>query len=314
MIADFHSHIGTDYYSVNIQKKPECSQSSKELIKKMRRYHVDLSVVFPFPSTRYLVCDNDNCKRVNPLKLYKQTNEEMELRCPDCGRIYLINVDPYYSANKDLLDTVKKYKILIPFISFDPRFPDTSYFEELIPHCFGIKLHTFVCGFSIDNLTKTPYFELLEKFNLPLVIHSGQDEFSKPENCIRLSDNYRGKIIVAHGGRLFKDFLIQAKNRKNVYIDTSPMTYLFKDRNNPKKSLLTKEDSIKITSLDDLIIYLVENVGIDSIVFGTDSPYCEIEGSSYGKEVDAILNCERISAKEKDRILFENFQTILKHL
>jgi predicted TIM-barrel fold metal-dependent hydrolase len=172
---------------------------------------------------------------------------------------YLNLPGPDMTCMERLNASVSKYKgRLYSFIRMDPWFGDEAV-EFLVKACNdyqikGVKLHP-------AHYTLHPYGDLTVKLirkagelGLPVLFHCGDEVMCLPLQIGELAQKCpETKIILAHlGGYAHgRDALNVAKLNKNIFIDTSATPFV-------------KE--IKL---------MVDELGADRILFGTDAPCCD---------------------------------------
>jgi len=147
-----------------------------------------------------------------------------------------------------------------------------------------------------------PAYDFLQNNRLFLMIHPGSEKKFSPEGLINfkikkienIKKNFpRLKIILAHSGRNLpfrvkgvKEIVFGLKRYEDVYFDTSTIR-------TPKA-----------------IKEMVEIIGSDRILFGSDYPYHNIPGEDiYTLEKDTILKAD-ISDAEKEDIFQNNFRRL----
>lgn len=129
-------------------------------------------------------------------------------------------------------------------------------------------------------------FELIEYFTQKGMILSAHP--TSPDDMDLLCENHKNTIIVgAHPGEgeQLARHIERAKKYDNYYVDLSG-TGIFRYR-------VTRK--------------LVDEIGADKVIFGTDYPICNLQ-----MYVDAIVRDELLTDKEKRLILSENAKRILK--
>ncbi|MHA1228323.1 MAG: amidohydrolase family protein [Candidatus Hodarchaeales archaeon] len=154
-------------------------------------------------------------------------------------------------------------------------------------------------------------FKFGRKKDIPILIHPGKDpgpweirtlrcvQNTHPKYWRRLINKYsNNKVIIAHLGGYgcedydeswFEEALTLATDYPNVYMDTSAVTYHL--------------ESSKVVEA------IRNSCTFDKILFGTDSPV--VYGSSMEKNVKIIIENQKLSEKEKKRILSENAKELL---
>ena len=166
------------------------------------------------------------------------------------GKPYHIDKDP---DNEVVFNAVKKYPDrFLGWIFVNPKGKkdQISEFEKYkdMTGFIGIKAHPFWHHFKPIELA--PVAEKLAQTGKPLLIHLGFDEEGDFEALLRKVPNL--KLILAHAGFPgYSDTWRNIKNRKNIYLDISQTTY-------------TSENAT---------IGVMEYLGVDRLLFGTDGPY-----------------------------------------
>ncbi len=165
--------------------------------------------------------------------------------------------------------------------------PDSSDIKGDINHLLelglhGVKLHPDIQAFKIDDYRCLKIYELCEKQNIPILMHTGDSRFdySNPNRLLPVLQIYNNLTVVgAHlgGWSVWDEAQKKLKNLPNFYVDCSScFGFISKDR--------VKE--------------LIRHYGTDKVLFGTDYPMwlpsVEIENIlSLGldeNEIKCILN------------------------
>ncbi len=266
MLIDIHAHATGDYGTV-------------DSIKNMaEQYHIEKIVLCTSPK-------NIQNLQLPPSMPFKQK--------PDS--IYSMNRMNRFAYNHFLKDNgdgnqvvcdLKKQlpELVIQFLWVNPL--DTSCMEQLehsidIYQPKGIKLHQAWNSFKIDGPEFKKLIDISAYHKLPVFIHL----YSKKEvhKLVKfIGDNQNAVFIIGHltGCDIFHGSGI---NLKNVYFDTS--------------------SSKRIQSTD--IKQAIDWFGYEKIVFGTDTPYANID--------EQILRIEqlKLSASIKDHIYYLNAKKVL---
>lgn len=207
-----------------------------------------------------------------------------------CVNSWQLSYDPI-KGNKEIFDAVKKYpERLIGFGVISPRYKQTLVKQE-IDKCIkeygmkGLKLHPTLNGYYADSTIVDPVMEKAIHYDIPLLFHTWNDDYSNPRRIATLAQRFpQAKIIMAHMG--FEDWLeaiVIAEKAENIYLDTTG------------------------TTTEWLIIKTaVERCGEDKILFGSDSPALNL-GAELAKVKDA-----QISQQAKEKILYKNAVRLLK--
>lgn len=133
--------------------------------------------------------------------------------------------------------------------------------EEDVKHALelglkGIKLHPDIQNFKIDEERYFQIYELCEKYDLPILMHTGDYRYdnSNPNRLIPVLETFKNLTIVgAHfgGWSMFDEASKRLCKYDNLYVDCSSAFYT-----------LDKTDAKKI----------IRRYGADKVLFGTDYP------------------------------------------
>lgn len=167
--------------------------------------------------------------------------------------------------------------------------PDSEDQEEDIKHIIelglvGIKIHPDIQKFKIDDYRCLKVYELCEKYNLPILFHTGDNryDYSNPNRLVPILEIYKDlKVIGAHfGGYTVWDEAVEKyKSFENFYIDvSSSLMYITKEK-----------------AMEYIDIY-----GVDRVLFGTDFPMWNPK-----EELDRFMSLP-LSKNDKIKILSEN--------
>jgi predicted TIM-barrel fold metal-dependent hydrolase len=204
------------------------------------------------------------------------------------GKPYHIEKDP---DNEVVFNAVKRHPDrFLGWIFVNPKGKKDplSEFEKYkdMAGFIGIKAHPFWHHFKPIELA--PVAEKLVQTGKPLLIHLGFDEEGDFEALLRKVPDL--KLILAHAGfPKYSDTWRNIKNRKNIYLDISQTTY-------------TSENAT---------LGVMEYLGVDRILFGTDGPYGfhGKHGYDYGfikRRIERLFPDTQIQA----RLLGDNFAEI----
>jgi len=161
----------------------------------------------------------------------------------------------YEKINKRVAFLAKKYRNLIGCARLDanqlgPAFLQIVFASE---HSFrAVKLHPRADRFSPEQAA--PLFVEVEREGLAVILHTGHEKDSWVRNWNFIFKRHpKINFILAHGGKdYYRDAIRIAKMRRNVYLETSTLSYY-------RTGMILK------------------GVGPRKIVFGSDTPYSHIE-------------------------------------
>lgn len=151
----------------------------------------------------------------------------------------------------------------------------------------GVKLHPDIQAFAIDDKRCLKIYELCEKYNLPILMHTGDNryDYSNPNRLLPVLKAYEGMTVIgAHlgGYSIWQEACEAYCGIKNFYVDCSS-----------SMPWLNKKETLEI----------IRSYGADRVLFGTDypmwNPKAEIESIlSIGLDENEILSILNINAKK----------------
>ena len=162
--------------------------------------------------------------------------------------------DDYTLANTYIAKAAKANPDrLVPFARLNPWLENSAELLERVIRSDGVKglkLHPADECFDADDGIVHPLLEVAEKQGIPVVFHSGVT--ARPAVIGMAADRFPGvKMVLLHlGTSLYQDCMFVAKKCNNVYLETSQCPYLH-----------------RIGRL------LVDKVGADRVIWGSDIPY-----------------------------------------
>jgi len=195
-----------------------------------------------------------------------------------------------YLGNTMVGDAIAKYPDrLIGMASIDPHKP--SQIEKELKRCFGvlgmkmIKLHPSFSECPMVSRGYQSVYEFANERGIPILNHSWEDIHIVE----RILNKYPNVVLIqAHSGgswngRSKNDFIDAAKEYPNFFVDTSYTIAYF-----------------------GAFEKLVDYIGADKIIFGSDCPYMDL---TY--QLGKILFAD-ISIKDKTKILSGNIRKIIE--
>ena len=131
---------------------------------------------------------------------------------------------------------------------------DLDHIKELGLH--GVKLHPDIQRFAIDDYRCLKIYELCEKENMPILMHTGDYRFdySNPNRLVPILDIYKNLTVIgAHlgGWSVWDEAVEKLSGYKNFYVDSSSSLYE-----------LSPERATEI----------IRAYGVDRVLFGSDFP------------------------------------------
>ena len=293
MLFDSHAHVNIP--SADVRFRPEYSINS--LLSEMDKHKIDKSVVMINPTFRFFKCPKDNKHKVAVQDTDKKNT--LRLHCIQCNTTLYEGPDPTRIYNLELLEKIEPFsERFFPMLTItlsNSTIPfEVSFFESHFSNKFvGYKVHPRICFRPLDEITIFPTTR-------PILIHTGVD-FPPTQTNLNFVRNYKGTVILAHAGRFDSNFLYFTKNFPNVYIDTAPSSLMYKgkltDLHPPFNTLISKPN--------DIYKYLIEQIGEDKLLFGSDVPW-----GNYSDEIE-IFNSGNFSKDVYDKISYLNLLSAL---
>ncbi len=206
-----------------------------------------------------------------PLVLPETLIRQMDEANIEKSILFAVDGPILYSSNEYVRNLCDRFPDrLIGFASVDPKKTNSSdIFEKAVKDLDlkGLKLHPPLQDFYPNDKKIYPLYEKAIDLNVPVVFHVGTTPFGKscklsqadPILIDQIANDFPElRILLTHLGTLWHHsaFMVVEKH-PNVYIDTAAFLY-------------------EIPQL--LTIDLVNRIGANKIVFGTDypSPFCDI--------------------------------------
>ena len=172
-----------------------------------------------------------------------------------CVNYWGIYHDPD-KGNDYIADFVRRYPDrLIGFACIVPRWYKTSVqeVERAVAdlNMKGLKLHPAATSWHANSPLVYPVVEKAIELGLPMLFHSGRDEYSHPHNLGELAKKYPdATFIMAHiGEEAIIEGIEVARQCHNVYLDTAGSYNLYR-----------------------ILHQAIDRVGEDRILFGSDFP------------------------------------------
>ena len=179
-------------------------------------------------------------------------------------------------------------------IGFGTLHQDSNTMEEDVKHLVelglkGVKLHPDIQTFKIDEERYFQIYELCEKYNLPILMHTGDFRYdnSNPNRLIPVIETFKKLTIIgAHfgGWSMCEDASKKLCNYQNLYVDCSSAFYLL-DKKTAKE--------------------IIRRYGADKVLFGSDYPMWDA-----GEELKYFFSLN-LSEEENAKILSKNLKKLL---
>jgi predicted TIM-barrel fold metal-dependent hydrolase len=266
MIVDAHAHAAQKY------------ANATSIIATIKENNIDKVVLCPSPK------NNQQLKEPPNIPIMKNPNGIFLL-----NKMLRFAFAYFIKDNGDGNQYINKIReeipnSVIPFIWVNPL--SKEHMESLEGniakyHAKGIKLHQCWNAFKIDGPEFAQLMGAANSHNIPIFIHL----YSKKDAIVlgRIADKNRStNFIIAHmlGLDVFQEY---GKKLENIYFDTSG-------------SERVREEDIQLA---------INNFGYEKVIFGTDTPYADIQ-----TQINKI-NRLKLKGIEKEHIMGKNIQRIL---
>jgi predicted TIM-barrel fold metal-dependent hydrolase len=287
-IIDCHVHV--TLYNETFQNK---DFTIEKVLKQMDLHGISKSIVMLNPMLKEHTCNTHKRKVFDSDK-----SDELVIKCLECSKILYRGADPLRNLNIDLIKNCQKHNdrlipLLYMYSSNNTMQNEIDFFEK--------NYHEAYMGYKFNPAQS---FRRMNEINFlkskkTILIHAGKNcEHDHVINTINFAKNYSGNVVLAHACRFSANELKEIAKTDNIFVDLSPFCIMH-DR---KETDLFAPYNVPTLSKDDLYNALIQLVGIDKILFGSDAPFSE-----QGVELASLLNSS-LSENEKTKILNLNFK------
>ena len=149
----------------------------------------------------------------------------------------------------------------------------------------GLKIHPAANSFHANSPLVYPVVEKAIEYDIPMLFHSGHDEYSHPHNLGDLAQRYpEAKFIMGHIGEeaIFAAIEV-ARQYENIWVDTTGSLNLY-----------------------HILHRVIDRIGEDRIVFGTD-----FVALNPAPEIAKVRNVD-LTDRQVAKIMGENAAKLLK--
>ena len=206
-----------------------------------------------------------------------------------CVNYWSIQCDPH-AGNDYIASFAKRYPDrIIGFACIIPRWYKTAVqeVERAVKqlNMKGLKLHPAANSYYANSPLVYPVVEKAIEFGLPMLFHSGSDQYSHPHNLGDLAKRYpEATIIMGHiGEEAVLEGIEVARQYENILLDTTGYLNIY-----------------------HILHQAIDRVGEDRIVFGTDFVACN-PGPEIAKVRDVGL-----TERQVEKIMGGNIAKVLK--
>lgn len=259
-IFDAHSHVHLDEYSL------------MNYVKSHLMANITRGIIMIDPYINEIKCSTKKHHSI-----IRQNKKGQEAICVECQKPVAQNSNFYRQYNLKLLQCTQSLKeqgfTPFPFITTIANTyainNEVDFFLNSNLPFYGIKIYT---GTSADVLNKCTF-----NSDYPLIIHTGLWENQFPKTMLQFCDRYRGPILIAHFAMFDLSFIKELKNKPNIYFDTSPAICAY------QRYVINKNNGGFINSdgieyIEDMYYKLIDLVGLDKIIWGSDYPIGNVSG------------------------------------
>ncbi len=315
LLIDVHTHVGTDPANY-VQGDFPYAQSAEDLVVRMDRWGIDVSVCFPFLYTSYF----DLSAFLKGRMRKRRTSEA---------------ISPYAIENARLCQEIyEAYPMcarrLLPFMFFDPTREPAGQAAAMMDLAdrypvFGLK--------TAGSYTQSPITDLLKQGeclldfaaarNLPFMIHTSVKPDDPWANVHAILKVVRARpdirFCLAHTCRFDRRALEQAAELPNCFVDFSALHIHCDLARTGNLAVAAPPDRFRAPyRRPDGVMAALAKVYPDTMLWGTDSPYyCfmgrftndkgETEILQLKCDTDAeIASLKRLSAATRRRIGYTN--------
>jgi aminocarboxymuconate-semialdehyde decarboxylase len=193
-----------------------------------------------------------------------------------------------------------------------------------LPGIRGVYLPTHINGKNLEEKEFWPVYEQCEKLSLPIFLHPvapvGKERTGNYHLGNFLGNPYESGIAAAslifggvmdafpkldvmlpHAGGTFPWLIGRMDHGTTVRAECKHMT-------KPPSAYLKRFHYDTITHSDSILMYLIDHVGADRVVMGSDCP----ADMSYTRPVDVVERLKDLSAAQRDEIVGGNAAKLLK--
>lgn len=203
--------------------------------------------------------------------------------------------------NEWLAEAIASEPNIFGFAAINPKDDDAVEKVERFAQSglVGLKVHPPVFQIQINDPSFDDFYATAEELNMPIQFHTGIHGWYLQKYMPILLDDVAQKhpnlkIILSHigGTAFFGQALAVIQNNRNCYAGLAQ----------------TRRETLPWHISMDRIQILLNTVGAERIIYGTDYPYNELDVI---KEDIEWINSWKIKAKDKDKILGGNIQRLI---
>ena len=156
----------------------------------------------------------------------------------------------------------------------------------------GVKFHPTDNAYAFNDISVNPFLDLAARYDVPVVVHTADDEFSSPKQVYEMAKRHpKTNVVMYHtciydarngGGK--REAMRYSKELPNLYLETSWVDAPF-------------------------IAEAVKVAGADKVIFGTDAPF---EGKYHYPNYFRRLKEAGSTKTELRIVMYENSKKLFK--
>lgn len=191
-------------------------------------------------------------------------------------------------ASKKCLKFVKEHKHFGMLIWIRPHLEKNyeeveNFIKRHREYIHGLKFHPYLSRLRVTDPRLIPYFNIARKYNLPILVHTAVDTYSKIKYLEKVANSNKDLTFVAAHLELCsdnKEALFALTRCPNLYGDTAWV--------NPTLMLEAKKLGV-----------------LNKIMFGTDNPIDGYETLNNPMYQDYLNNTIKLTKKEYDNLMYK---------
>lgn len=275
---DVHSHAGFDATNI-VRRRYPIAQSVIDMTRKMKANGITHAAVFPAPSDLFWF----DAKKVAFNAVWEHAKEPSERF-------------PYEHANIAHFSEVELFGegAIMPFAIILPETKEDEQLKLLnklydANRLFGLKFHTLATHTHASTLINSRFTQFAIEKSLPIMVHSGPDEYSRPNLIVEVAKaNPDARICIAHTGDFEKELFDALKDNStlpNLFIDVAPHItncYFAQQRTDGQILDLNYQDPLDV-------IVQVHKLMPNRILWGTDEPWTTVTDDANKKILVKVL-------------------------
>ncbi len=263
-IIDSHSHAGFDATNI-VRRRYPIAQGILDMVRKMDANGVSHAAVFPAPSDLFWFDARGVAFDAN----WEPSREPAERF-------------PYEHANRAHFSEVELFgrDRIMPFANVLPGVKEEEQIDLLreftsTDQLFGLKFHSLATHTPLSSFVESLFARFAQDHSLPVMFHSGPDEYSRPEQALDVAEELPDlRICIAHAGDFEATFFnrLRAGRSENLFVDVAPHItncHFAQQRTDGEVLDLAYEDPLEVLAqVYDLIP--------DRVLWGTDEPWTTV--------------------------------------